>query len=423
NNGLHSIQLFANDTVGNHYFSELRYFTMETSGPSISILSPSLSQYFGTNPPDFSLNIQGVNLDKRWYSLDGGLTNITFNSNTGTINQIEWDKASHGSVSITFYIYDLFSRWGFTSININKDLNPPTTNIYYTAYSAPNKVISSTTFTLLATDNSESGVSLRRYKVNDGPWQSYIGPFTLASLSLGNYTISYQSVDNVGNVETEKYLEVQLISTPIPPPPPPDLTFIIYIVIGIAIALFGMIYLKVIRPKTADSRARKKEVKMERTRLKSELLEQQSREQERLRQILIEQKRLEREKVIQQQMEQVRFEKERLEQIRIMKELEKQSQAELIKKQRLEEEHAIIEKIRKVMNVSTRVKMDTLKDYLKMDTTTFNQKIFDWAAQFNFTIDGDYLNIRKENVSDFIDELEKQFSSWRRTEENQLDKL
>ena len=48
-----------------------------------------------------------------------------------------------------------------------------------------------------------------------------------------------------------------------------------------------------------------------------------------------------------------------------------------------------------------------------MDKTIFNEKIIDWAAQFGFVLDGDYLNIKEETVSEFIDELEKEFEEMR----------
>ena len=75
------------------------------------------------------------------------------------------------------------------------------------------------------------------------------------------------------------------------------------------------------------------------------------------------------------------------------------------------------------MDVSTRIKMDLFRSYLKMDEKLFDEKIFVWAKQFGFIIDGDYLNIKKENVSDFIDELEKQFKGWRKSEGDYQDKV
>ncbi len=65
-----------------------------------------------------------------------------------------------------------------------------------------------------------------------------------------------------------------------------------------------------------------------------------------------------------------------------------------------------IEKIKKMMEVSTRIPLDMMQDALSLDKSTFHKKIFDWAHQFNFTIDGITLVInKKEKISDFINEL------------------
>ncbi|MBA7507507.1 hypothetical protein ES706_06226 [subsurface metagenome] len=69
-----------------------------------------------------------------------------------------------------------------------------------------------------------------------------------------------------------------------------------------------------------------------------------------------------------------------------------------------------LDKIKKLMKVSTRVRLDMMRDVLNMDPHTFNYKIIDWAYKFEFIIDGDYLIVNKETVSDFIDALDKQFS-------------
>ena len=103
--------------------------------------------------------------------------------------------------------------------------------------------------------------------------------------------------------------------------------------------------------------------------------------------------------------------------------MESQRKIELETQKRLEKERAIIDKIRRVMNVSTKVKMSLLRNYLKMDEKLFDVKVIEWAEQFGFIIDGDYLNIRKENVSVFIDELEKQFKAWSKSEGDHLDKI
>jgi len=42
--------------------------------------------------------------------------------------------------------------------------------------------------------------------------------------------------------------------------------------------------------------------------------------------------------------------------------------------------------------------------------------IFKWAEEFSFTIDGDYLVINKETVSDFIDALDDEYKKWTSTD-------
>lgn len=71
-----------------------------------------------------------------------------------------------------------------------------------------------------------------------------------------------------------------------------------------------------------------------------------------------------------------------------------------------------IEEIQRMIKVSTRIKLEMMRHALNMDLKTFNGKIFKWAEDFGLTIDGDYLIINKETISDFIDELDRQFKTW-----------
>jgi hypothetical protein len=387
-NGLHSIQVFGNDSGGINFQSEIRYFTLDTNQPAVSILDPLTNQFFGQSAPSFSISVQGVNLDEMWYTIDDGVTNIPVYSYLGSVSQVEWDKKSHESISLIFYANDSFGRVGDDTIVIYKDVNAPTTSIDFTVYNPPNQIISSTRFTFNATDDG-SGVSTIEYKINDGSWITYTGSFTLSGFSPGIYSIAYRSVDLVGNIESEKVLNVELVL------PPLDLSFLIYIIIGAVIAAVGILYLKIIWPRSAESRELKKMNRLEQARIKREQLEKFTLERER------------------QYVERERVEQERIDQIRREKELKWQKQVELERQRKLEEERVLLNKIRKVMKVSTRIKMDLLRSYLKMDKTIFNEKIIDWAAQFGFVLDGDYLNIKEETVSEFIDELEKEFEEMR----------
>lgn len=57
-----------------------------------------------------------------------------------------------------------------------------------------------------------------------------------------------------------------------------------------------------------------------------------------------------------------------------------------------------------------------MKKALKIDDDAFIDKIFDWEEVFGFIIDGDFLKINQNTVSDFNDALDKQVSSWKKIE-------
>ncbi|KKN36306.1 hypothetical protein LCGC14_0774850 [marine sediment metagenome] len=122
--GIHNIQVFGNDSLGNQYKSGLRYFETNTQ-PLIEINSPNASAYFGAFAPNYDISIIDSNLDSMWYTLDGGSTNVTFSNVIGAIDQIEWDKLGNGTVSIRFYANDSWGLLGYTEVTIRKDLEIP----------------------------------------------------------------------------------------------------------------------------------------------------------------------------------------------------------------------------------------------------------------------------------------------------------
>lgn len=91
------------------------------------------------------------------------------------------------------------------------------------------------------------------------------------------------------------------------------------------------------------------------------------------------------------------------------------------KKDKLEKDS--IEKIKKVLKVSTRFRLDMMKDILEINETTFNEKIIYWAKKYGFEIDGDFLIIKKKTISKFIDELERQFEIWEIKEKEKIKKI
>jgi 3D (Asp-Asp-Asp) domain-containing protein len=71
---------------------------------------------------------------------------------------------------------------------------------------------SKVTITLSASDNSGgSGVAVTRYKVDNGPFKNYTGPFDINNEGLS--VVTYFSVDNTGAQETAQFFFVKLDRT------------------------------------------------------------------------------------------------------------------------------------------------------------------------------------------------------------------
>ena len=93
------------------------------------------------------------------------------------------------------------------------------------------------------------------------------------------------------------------------------------------------------------------------------------------------------------------------------------------KQYRSEKEREMLEKIKEIMKVSTRIKLSMLRNILDTDKKTVDNKVFEWAKNYGFTIDGDYLIINRDTVSDFIDALDKEFVLWAKKEKIKSNKI
>jgi len=115
------------------YYNGKEYFTVrlnnfnyqiDDSDPIINILSPQDNQIFGRIAPSYNLSIIEPNLDKVWYTLDGGLNNITIANLSGRINQILWNSLPSGSLTIRFYANDTIGYISYEEVTINKISQP-----------------------------------------------------------------------------------------------------------------------------------------------------------------------------------------------------------------------------------------------------------------------------------------------------------
>ena len=121
------IIFYANDSLGNIYENNI-IVQKDITPPNITILLPEANETFGKDPPSFIIFVNDVNLDKMWYTLDGGLVNITFTIN-GTMNETEWDKFLNTTIVITFYANDTAGNISFKEISIEKIISEPIINV------------------------------------------------------------------------------------------------------------------------------------------------------------------------------------------------------------------------------------------------------------------------------------------------------
>jgi hypothetical protein len=90
---------------------------------------------------------------------------------------------------------------GFVSI-LTQDVTPPTTTAVLAGTPGnPGWYRSSVSVSLSATDNGGTGVAGTYYSLDGGKWQDYTGVIPITA--QGPHTVSYYSVDMVGNVEAK----------------------------------------------------------------------------------------------------------------------------------------------------------------------------------------------------------------------------
>jgi len=120
-----SIKFYANDSLGNEGYLEI-VVQKDLDSPNVTINSPVPNALYGELAPSFNIELVDVSgIDLMWYTIDGGLTNITFITN-GSISQGLWQIQGNGTVTIKFYAKDTVGNEGFSEVTVRKDIDPPT---------------------------------------------------------------------------------------------------------------------------------------------------------------------------------------------------------------------------------------------------------------------------------------------------------
>jgi len=205
--GTITLIFYANDTLGNLASSSV-VVRKDIEIPNINIISPLPSELFGVNAPNYIVVISDDNLDTMWYTLDGGLTNITFIAN-GTIDQTEWDNYADGTVTIIFYANDTIGNLASNSVVVEKDIIVPVISI--------NSPLSNELFGSLApTFNVEitdiNGIDTMWYTLDGGSTNiTFIANGTIDQTEWnaranGTVTIIFYAIDTVGNLASNSVI-------------------------------------------------------------------------------------------------------------------------------------------------------------------------------------------------------------------------
>jgi uncharacterized protein YneR len=203
--GLHNIIVYANDTVGNMGKSNFVYFSVDTTPPTITILSPGSTTY--------SISLMSLQFsiseETSWigYTLDEQ-NNITISGNT-TIS-----VASEGVHKIVVYANDTIGNMGksntidFTVYIPPLDITPPTITI-----TSPQETNYSTTEVALTFTIDES-VSWIAYSLDDEDNFTITGNTALSDLSEGEHTFKIFARDTAGNTGISNMVTFKVDTTP-----------------------------------------------------------------------------------------------------------------------------------------------------------------------------------------------------------------
>lgn len=123
--GRHSIQISGNNTNGDLFQSEKRFFTVDTRYPSITINSPTEYSIFEGVPPIYNITVIEENIVSIWYTLDGGATNITITELSDFIDFDTWVATPEGPVTLEFYVKDILGNIAMDKLTITKDVTNP----------------------------------------------------------------------------------------------------------------------------------------------------------------------------------------------------------------------------------------------------------------------------------------------------------
>ncbi len=124
-----------------------------------------------------------------------------------------------------------------------------------------------------------------------------------------------------------------------------------------------------------------------------------------------EKERQEKERLEKEKLEKERQEKERLEKEKLEKELQEKERLEK-EKFSPEKEKERLENLTALFKMSDRVNINDVAGILGLSRNEVIKKLMEWRKHFEIKLDGDYINIKAQDVNSLMGLLDKSYASW-----------
>ncbi len=233
--GLQTMAVLANDSVGNYNRTALVQFTVDRTPPTVTVIGPLSSRNFSLNAGNktFNLTITDaiLTVDTALFSFDnasGTSFNVTTENQSGNwVAKYNVSSLAEGAHTATAYANDTVGNTNMTSIiSFTVDFTPPSVTILsptpqqnYT-YLSGNQTFSirvrddllDVNSVLLSFDNA-TGTSFNLTAVNfSGNWSV---SYNVSFLAQGNHTVTVFANDSVGNLNATQTVNFSVdLTTP-----------------------------------------------------------------------------------------------------------------------------------------------------------------------------------------------------------------
>ena len=152
------------DTPYSFYAENYDFLPIWWDSPQILINSPTENDVFELSPT-FNISISRGQVNNSWYTIDNGITNVTFQGLSGIIDNDEWNAKSAEPIILTFYVNDSKGYIGSGTVQFNKSYDTPQITINSPTL---NEVFGSNSPAFSITVNDLSPINATWYTIDGG---------------------------------------------------------------------------------------------------------------------------------------------------------------------------------------------------------------------------------------------------------------